>query len=1082
MAFQIPSSSPPSTPDSRSHGAKKYGGLASMSNNISTTPAGPPPSSAPSFTPAGQPPSTVFGSSMFGGTGPSKPRFTESPGSQRPPSASNVYSAPRSFLYGKKNTPARPSGLNNFQVPSSSPFGSDFSPRHDSRTADNAEDDNSVDENQDEGAFRLNQDGNDLFDFKSMLAARPRPQFPSSPSARNSPRSSRKPAKRGSITAQHAPRLTELPRTGNDSTITVIAGNMIKRLKAAALYEPDDMILQTESILSSLGEDLLDKQQPAPPEHELPTLFSVKSTELVQLWSRTVDSSSDDELNDLLQAVEIASLWLTIHHPAPRINPRRTLQPFSRDLSVVQSSQESPLQSLPEVLLSWLDDNQGEMDQAFEAVLTMRPNCTAHELFWETVYGLAIRGKLEYIIRLFNEADFRFAATALDDGYDQPGYRGAQLQSVQDAVYRARDTVQMCPAVRDGDWHTIGEHWTQYRHRVSSDLEQLIEIAEGDGYPDDEEDDYSQTDNFKLTGKRTNLSQTTRRAMSRIPWLVYENLKILHRLLLGSTAEILAFSQDYLEASMTLTVWWDGDGREKICSLSSAMRRPPQPVDRSQMIIETSPDLSGRNNPYLERLKAAFLYVTDPETENGFAINSAERVEVGLGAALQGDVNSMLGIVLTISTVVASALAEVGVAAGWLEQSQLPALDAMDQDDLDVLNYGQEQRRITKDDILTQYIDCLFDKEEIRSGGVAKEGWQIAIPVATRLDDRSKSLDSIHKLLDQLQLDSEGRMNKLLEVCTDLNLLEEARQVSESPSKLAALTSLLTSYSLVQSAPYPPPSSLDPTLHSLLTNPSPLLRSVQQTSGWGAGMLQYHLSGYASLRRFYDLRDNRGPGNGSTNSSRNLKPLARKRAAARVLIAALNSAADSIYGGLYDETRKSAIEVDSLLPLLGEATALVGQNPRVLSIAQMYDLLAGIEDLSVVNERVRGACEECLSATMRSFGGSGVPSPRDMLRKSMSGNSGGGSGKGSEFSFSLMGSEMVDSGVGTKSVGSSGVLVEKRRAGKSESEDVSRGWDWRELASKDGEQVTGEFVISKLRGALVKELAMAELEGDWPGA
>src|ERR1700694_5959509 len=61
---QVPlSSSPPSTPGrSSTAGARQYSFGAS---NPSTTPAGPPPSSAGSFTPAGPPPSSVFGSSRF---------------------------------------------------------------------------------------------------------------------------------------------------------------------------------------------------------------------------------------------------------------------------------------------------------------------------------------------------------------------------------------------------------------------------------------------------------------------------------------------------------------------------------------------------------------------------------------------------------------------------------------------------------------------------------------------------------------------------------------------------------------------------------------------------------------------------------------------------------------------------------------------------------------------------------------------------------------------------------------------------------------------------------------------------------
>src|SRR5438034_1258117 len=57
MAFNTSyDTSPPSTPDKPRN----------LATNLSTTPAGPPPSSAASFTPLGPPPSTVFDSSQLG--------------------------------------------------------------------------------------------------------------------------------------------------------------------------------------------------------------------------------------------------------------------------------------------------------------------------------------------------------------------------------------------------------------------------------------------------------------------------------------------------------------------------------------------------------------------------------------------------------------------------------------------------------------------------------------------------------------------------------------------------------------------------------------------------------------------------------------------------------------------------------------------------------------------------------------------------------------------------------------------------------------------------------------------------------
>ena len=80
------------------------------------------------------------------------------------------------------------------------------------------------------------------------------------------------------------------------------------------------------------------------------------------------------------------------------------------------------------------------------------------------------------------------------------------------------------------------------------------------------------------------------------------------------------------------------------------------------------------------------------------------------------------------------------------------------------------------------------------------------------------------------------------------------------------------------------------------------------------------------------------------------------------------------------------------------------------------------------------------------------------------------SGTNSNFSFSMMGSEMLagsGTSAGGKSVGSV-VLI-----GKDESE---RGWDWR-VQFKD-KSSTGADVLRHLRIGIARELSVAELDGE----
>lgn len=93
-----------------------------------------------------------------------------------------------------------------------------------------------------------------------------------------------------------------------------------------------------------------------------------------------------------------------------------------------------------------------------------------------------------------------------------------------------------------------------------------------------------------------------------------------------------------------------------------------------------------------------------------------------------------------------------------------------------------------------------------------------------------------------------------------------------------------------------------------------------------AELLSLHVSGYGTLRKFYDLRDEELKSSPLYDQA---SPSTRKEAAAAALVAAIASAADSIHGGLHDSTVDSVIQVDVLLVLLGEALAVVNRkSPR----------------------------------------------------------------------------------------------------------------------------------------------------------
>lgn len=141
--------------------------------------------------------------------------------------------------------------------------------------------------------------------------------------------------------------------------------------------------------------------------------------------------------------------------------------------------------------------------------------------------------------------------------------------------------------------------------------------------------------------------------------------------------------------------------------------------------------------------------------------------------------------------------------------------------------------------------------------------------------------------------------------------------------KIQEVLRVLVAHCLVKSVAYPPRDELDDALNSLITSPKQTLTKLASLDSDAASLLSNHLSGYATIRKFYDLRDEEVLlRNGEKATHR---PMARKRAAANALMVIIASAASSIRGGLYDPEIETVVQVDVLLPLLGEALIFVNR-------------------------------------------------------------------------------------------------------------------------------------------------------------
>ena len=126
--------------------------------------------------------------------------------------------------------------------------------------------------------------------------------------------------------------------------------------------------------------------------------------------------------------------------------------------------------------------------------------------------------------------------------------------------------------------------------------------------------------------------------------------------------------------------------------------------------------------------------------------------------------------------------------------------------------------------------------------------------------------------------------------------------------------------SLVTSSAYPPSASLDTILRELLYNAGHSFGQLSMLDQQAAATLYTLMSGYATLRKFYDLRDleNAVDQGGLQGVSSELG-----HGGAAALLAVIKSASDNIDGGLFDESRTAIVPFDGLLTLLGEILSLI---------------------------------------------------------------------------------------------------------------------------------------------------------------
>ncbi|KAG8677279.1 hypothetical protein FPOAC2_03399 [Fusarium poae] len=814
-----------------------------------------------------------------------------------------------------------------------------------------------------------------------------------------------------------------------------IAKNLYNQYEPAHISEPPDMILDTEELVCRLYEEGVGTEEDF---EKMDNSLSNITFRLTQLWNKCVDGLPQPEGEDFAsvgpgmnaeifeKAAYIAELILRMHHTR-----------FDND------TDEEKTPPLPEIMFDWMQKSHNLYPDQVRDISRHNPSPACHSLFWQTVRCSLLRGDVRSASHLLREAGWEHVRRGPRGDY---AYIGKSLENVRRFAAATADVLDQSPAARS-EWDIWNSNWTLFRIQARGALNRMTLFAEGKE-PD--------VQDLMDDPQPQSLSTMARKASSQIPWDIYENLQTVYGIILGNHEDIMEVAQDWCEATIGLFGWWDdGNQRHKALRFSQ---------------LRVSSRFAGSED-YFDRLATAFHMVTASDLNP----NVMNPVEVAVASAFEGNVNAVLGFLRIWSLPLACTVAEVASLGEWLPAPEVPSLfptDSLDMDDLALLGVtqpGPDELEGIKDTTLVLYARELAGIDQLSP---ERDGWEMAIQVLGRMDSPDKSEETVGELLrdllDTLDENSGPTVDKIWAILNDLGMINYAEETAETfaeilskqshrygealwyyalshrSDKVREVLNLLMSYSLVQSTVYPSEKELDQELKDLLRKRTETLEKRAKQDLEAAQLLGRMLSGYATLRKFYELRDAEDLDNISPT-----KALKLKKQAASALVAVISSSDDNIRGGLYDDTRDSVVSEDFLLALLGEATVFINQSPAVITLAQIDILLKAIEDIQTVGDRVYSACDDFFNLVLESAQGLKGSTPQDLMVKSTGGLGG---------SFMMTGSS---------------VLVNHLHKSISAGAKVNRGWDWRKawLATSKGEDV-----LRKLRLGLAKDLGALWLE------
>ncbi|KAG6005836.1 hypothetical protein E4U21_007609 [Claviceps maximensis] len=1101
--FMVPDSSPaPSTPGKNSNDdGMTYSFLA---DNPSTTPAGPPPSSEASTTPAGAPSESYYGSSIIRGanTG-SKPFGFGASQSQTASSGRNLFGHKEgsNALLGQsiRGRGRQPSSLSRqfhisddeeteqdenvdeeMELPPHSLFrkssarpnraeeededadGEDIEAEIDRyidqeiEADEDAEgDDQDVEASSDDQMSEQKQDEEESDDGDLFLNMRHDDRPYGQPIIGeggddlimlNTPAATARVRKEAEDIFRRSTAQVGGFARKNEVSFAAIAKDIYTQQDAARITESRDLILKTEDLVLRLYDEGIGAEDDA---EKMDNSLANVTYQLIHLWNNYVEELPQPEGEDFAtigpgndaepfeKAAYIAQLILRIHHNR-----------FEND---AEDDETTPL---PEVLFDWQETSHNLYPDQVREISRFKPSPACHTLYWQTLRNALLRGDVKGASQLLKDAGWENVSKGarLDRAYT-----GQALDNVRRFADATCEILDKCPAMR-GDWDIWNSSWTLFRVQARGSLDKLTLFAEGR--------DLSSLDGLQSPQPQS-MSIMARKASSQIPWDVYENLQMVYGIILGRHEAILETAQDWCEATVGLFGWWD--------DVSQRYNNPRLSGSRGFRASGGPFHHFRGSSEYLDRLDSVFRLVL----QSDMSPNPMSPVEVAIASCFEGNVNGVIGLLRTWSLPVASSVAEIASLGQWLPPTETRkplALDTLDMDDyalLGILPPTKDEIEGIKDTTLVLYARELAGIDKLSP---QRDGWEIAIQVLGRMDLPQKSEETVAELLRDLLATVDENAGTTVErmwrILNDLGMISYAEETAEHfadvlsteshrygealwyyalahrPNKVREVLNLLISYSLIQSTAFPPEQDLDGDLRDLLRKRTETLERRAKQDLDAAQLLGRMLSGYATLRTFYETRDAQ-----KVDELSNSKAKAVRKQAATALVAVISSADDTIRGGLYDGTRDAVVNEDFLLALLGEATVFLNQSPCLFSLDQIEIILKAVEDLQTVGSRVYDSCDTFLGLVLASGQNLKGSTPADLMQKSTASLSGS--------SYVLSGSSMLASRVQRPTLADGGKTM------------TPRGWDWRRgwhVSSK------GENVLRRLRLGLSKDLATLWLE------